>query len=1105
MKASSGASNIKLFAIASIWLILVLGIASTVGQRLVANTRHYVLAALDYQTQSAVATLDGELKFRTALIRTLSNEYSIRSLAQEPSAIHIDDATKTLVSYVADHNISVCYFMDASGTVLASSNYDAPDSFVGQNYSFRGYYRDAMAGGIGRAFNVGATSRKQGLYVSHAVVVGDQTLGVVVIKDNIERLQDKLQTAQGQLMLVDSNDVILLSTDPKWVGLSVSPMAPEVRSSLRESRQYGDFRLDWSGIQLYKAGLTAHIQSGEYFYREHSLANVENHLLAFAETYPIQQTQYMAIALAALLSVAVIGTFLWIYQNRRFHARLSRSERLYRSLYESSADAFLLLDQNLGYVDCNDMALRLFGFENRFSIRHKRPHELSPPTQPNGEDSRQASARFTAHALLTGSGRFEWTHRRVDGSLLPTEVLLTRVDVDGNPILQVVLRDISERKKMEEALRQSEERYRSIFENLLDGYFLADSEGKLLFANKNLAGMLGYNAEEIIGKNLMTDFHYDPIDVSQTAEAMRQMGGRLTDYEMKMKRCDGSLAVFSSNVQFLYDKGGSVSGVEGVLRDITTRKRMEEELRLAKTRAELESARLATIISVMEEGVVFADAHDRIVEVNDYFCSFVGKPRHEVLGHSIWEFYLGDSGERLHNLLREYKDGLRTQAASVDTTINSAVVTIRAQAILRSQVYEGVLINMEDVTKLVEARIKAESASRAKSEFIANLSHEIRTPMHAIIGLTQLLGEGTLTGDQRESLQMIQASADHLLSTINDILDFSKIEAGKLDLENIQFDLRLAVKSVLGAAAARAEDKGLHFISHVSPDLPHELVGDPVRLRQVILNLLDNAIKFTQQGQIETSLELQETAVDSIVLRFSVADTGIGIPEGMLGTVFESFTQVDSSITRRFGGTGLGLAICRRLVENMGGQIWVESEEGKGSRFHFTMRFALPKLLALPVATGPSCNVHMPGPLTVSSTMATPQGMHLLLAEDNVVNQRLAIRMLEKRGYRVTVVANGAEVLKALESTCFDVILMDIQMPEMDGLEATRAIRLQERTTGAHLPIIALTAHALRGDRERCVAAGMDDYISKPIKVDELVSALEKWANSPSQESLGNQ
>jgi PAS domain S-box-containing protein len=1094
MAGSSRAYKFKLLTFISIWLVLVLGLAAMVGQRLVASTRHYVLRALDHQSQSTATTLEGAFQYQMLLTKMLAHDPSIHSLAMAPSALHTEDANRILADFTAQHRITICYFMDRSGTVLAASNHKTPYSFVGHNYSFREYFKEAMQGTISMSLHVGVTTGKRGLFVSYPVLVGEELLGVLVTKDELDGLEEKFRASQALIMLVDANGVVLLSSQPQWEGLTIDPISPELRSTLLETRHYGDYQLRWSGIRFFPENPSAHIESQEYFFKAQPLANIDWRLLAFTETYPVTQTQYMAIALGGLLAVAISGTFLWIHQNRRINQKLTQSERLFRTLYESSADAFLLLDPSHGFIDCNDMALRLFGFKNRLSLRNKRPHELSPTFQPNGEDSREAAVRLIAQTMLNGSGRFEWTHRRSEGILIPTEVLLTRVDVDGKPILQVIVRDISDRKRMEDALRRSEERYRTIFENLLDGYFRRDIHGILLFTNEKLADMLGYTTDEMIGKNMVVELCPDSSPMPDLMEAVREGGGRAVDYELKLKRKDGSLMVFSSNIQLFKDQEGNETGLEGVLRDITPRKRMEEELRLAKTQAELESARLASIISVMEEGVVFADAFDHIVEVNDYFCNFVGKRHHEVLHHSIWDIFQGELGERLHGTIKEYQGGERKQPASLDTTLDSSVVTVRTQAIFRGDQYEGVLINLVDITSLVEARIKAELASRTKSEFIANMSHEIRTPMHAIIGLGQVLGEGSLTTEQSECLQMIQTSADHLLNIINAILDFSKIEAGKLELDHVQFALEETMHSVLGASAARIQDKNLRFIRDISPDLPAELVGDPVRLSQILINLLDNAIKFTSKGHISCSIGIEELTSASALLRFSVADTGIGIPHEKLGTVFESFTQVDSSITRRFGGTGLGLAISRHLVESMGGHIWVESEEGKGSCFHFTARFALPETAAMAV------DVHLPARaeagsgITAQDTTTTFPSLHLLLAEDNLVNQRLAARVLGKHGHRVTVVENGLEVLKALELSRFDLILMDIQMPDMDGLEATRLIRQQEAISGCRIPIIALTAHAMKGDRERCFDAGMDDYISKPIKVDELLGAIEKWA-----------
>jgi signal transduction histidine kinase/CheY-like chemotaxis protein len=382
--------------------------------------------------------------------------------------------------------------------------------------------------------------------------------------------------------------------------------------------------------------------------------------------------------------------------------------------------------------------------------------------------------------------------------------------------------------------------------------------------------------------------------------------------------------------------------------------------------------------------------------------------------------------------------------------------------------------------ELADAKVKAEEATKLKSQFLANMSHEVRTPLNAIIGLTDLVLETELLPDQKDHLELIRGSSGSLLRILNDILDFSKIEAGKLDIEVAPFHLVNEIKSAVVPFTIAAEEKGIAFELEIEKDIPTRVLGDAARIKQVIMNLVGNSVKFTERGGVQVSVRSEPKNASEFEMQIRIQDTGIGIPKDKLKDIFQAFVQADGSTTRRFGGTGLGLSICQQLVELMEGGLSVESEYGKGSCFTVRIPFRLAPELSTPTVT-----------ISTVEPARTIPPLQILLAEDNSVNQLLAVRLLEKRGHTVSCVQDGNEALDLLSKVKFDLVLMDVQMPNLGGLEATRILRDRERTTGKRIPVIAMTAHAMKGDREACLDAGMDGYVSKPLRAAALFEEIE--------------
>ena len=533
----------------------------------------------------------------------------------------------------------------------------------------------------------------------------------------------------------------------------------------------------------------------------------------------------------------------------------------------------------------------------------------------------------------------------------------------------------------------------------------------------------------------------------------------------------------------LRDEGGMVTGVLSMCHDITER----EDLAAAQRHKE---EQLHSLWESSMDGMRLTDADGRILRVNKAFCELVRQSREALVGQP---FVCILPPERRDHSLQAYRQRVRSgtieprMERSVELWDGRTLWVEFSNSILDSPTGPLVLSLFRDVTArkeadaaLREALTRAEAANQAKSEFLANMSHEIRTPMSGVIGMTRLVLDSSLAPEQRSNLEMAESSARALLGLLNDILDLSKIEAGQLRIDAVDFGPRQVVREVLDILQITTRAKGLEMAVRIAPAVPAEVNSDPLRFRQVLLNLLGNAVKFTERGSV--ALDLDCTVVDESTLRISgaVTDTGIGIEADKQRLIFESFAQADGSVTRKFGGTGLGLSICQRLLRLMGGSIRVESLPGRGSTFHFTM------------VVKPSQCTHASAALDSPPMAEVVRPLRILLAEDTLVNQRLAVGLLERQGHTVKVVSNGLEAVAHSRDGQFDVVLMDVQMPILDGMEAARLIREREHGGDRHVPIIALTAHSMSGDEQRCLAAGMDGYVTKPFEPRLLAEALAR-------------
>ena len=501
------------------------------------------------------------------------------------------------------------------------------------------------------------------------------------------------------------------------------------------------------------------------------------------------------------------------------------------------------------------------------------------------------------------------------------------------------------------------------------------------------------------------------------------------------------------------------------------------------------------LFQLSKDAIAIVEADGRFIDVNQAFLHLMGGNREQIMSMNAKDFWVSSEDRRTWGIridkegsLIDYPSKQRTLDGRVlDMTLTTTATRTQDQSMVYLTIIRDITDKIEAERQMMEAKTAAEQANLAKSEFLANMSHEIRTPMNGIIGLTALLLETKLDQHQRHNLKLVSISANRLLGIINDILDFSKIEAGRLSLEKIAFSLPDKLSELSSLMTVKAEENNVILTTRLPPEVPENLIGDPTRLMQILINLVNNALKFTKNGRVTIEIAVQNRQADQVMLHFTIKDTGVGVPADKQKAIFAAFAQADSSTTRQYGGTGLGLSISSQLCTLMGGEIGMESKEGKGSTFWFTARFGLPA----PVHVTNSREHSVIG-ISGLSREEIFKGMNILLAEDDYINSTLATTLLTQAGLHITTVENGLDVLKEFAAKKYDLILMDLQMPEMDGYEATLALRQQEKNGTSHIPIIAMTAHAIKGDREKCLQAGMDDYLTKPINAVELYAVIER-------------
>lgn len=917
-----------------------------------------------------------------------------------------------------------------------------------------------------------------------------------------------------------------------WIGIKMPDGSVSFRGASENICQIlGQLSVRWDNTSQGRGSVGKAIRSEKY-------QVVDNLVTDFS--HAIWSKQYAALGMRSLVTFPlrvrgdVIGT-ITIYASRfayftdelvrqlepivdqaalAIYFAESRSiERKYRLLMEHSPDVFLFMTATGDIIDVNVSAIKNYGY-SRVELLQMNIAELrSFDTMPD-------LAGHLVLARMKSGVTFETRHVRRNRTVFPVEVSSIGVDIDSNHLIMSVIRDITERRLVQHSLHREKELLKVTLSSIGDAVIATDTGSTVTFMNHVAERLTGWSAAEAAGRSIGEVFQIINETTGEPAEIPVEKVLRdgtivgLANHTILLSK-DRSIFPIADAAAPIRDDSGQIFGVVIVFRDDTERKQAERELRDI-------NCRLADIIEFLPDASFVIDVNGIVISWNKAIEEMTGIRAADIIGSGNYEYSTSIYGYRrpmlidfaLHldeetaarNLLvfRRAGDtflgeseGFVTNGPAGNAYLWSAASVLRNSS---GQVV-GAIETIRDITahKLAEkslmlAKEEADRANRVKDDFMAKISHEIRTPLHSILGMEEMLLDSPLSSEQYDYVATMQESSSLLLGMIDDILDFSRINVNEVSLRKIDFPLRALINGIILIVSKKAKNKGLSLNARIDLFLPDMLRGDPVRIRQVLLNLMFNAVKFTEAGGVCVCVSMENQGVDYVIIRCQIEDSGIGIPKAEMSRIFQPFVQMKVSALSTTEGTGLGLTIAKWLVAQMDGEIGLESEVGKGSTFWFNLRLERAKGLKRTKGLEP---IRVSDDTALPREVATPR---ILLAEDNPVNIKMTLLQLAKLGYQANVVTNGRDAVDSALTGEYGLVLMDLQMPVMDGLEAIRTIRAREANLERRVPVVAMTAHAVPGYRAQCISDGADDYLTKPVRLEELRQAIATWIQSAHSE-----